>query len=120
MHGIPARAFSFTDNGGAQQLLTGGALLLGWWLKETTGSAPAELVVTDGTAPDALVVADVDLLTSESTREWFGPAGIELRQGAVVTPATGSVNGALYLVPGERYDEYLLALGLKPIWSGRS
>lgn len=71
--------------------------LVGWSLKEATGNAAAEIDLLDGTSTDGDLLAPITLSAGESTRDWFGPAGISYGAGLFAQAVTGSVVGTVWI-----------------------
>ena len=78
--------------------LTGGQLataravhLLGWALRETSGSAAAALSLYTGGSASGQLLAPINLSAGESTRDWFGNSGVYLPGGLFANVESGSV-----------------------------
>lgn len=76
---------------------TGLTVCYGYSIKESTGSAPAELDIYDGTDTTSTFYIPVTLLDGQSTSDWWGPEGILFRIGVFPHVATGSVVGVFYI-----------------------
>lgn len=120
----PARRLSFVSTGSNQLLLNGASILTGWALCETTSSAGATLNIFDGQDTSAsgyaTLIGQVTLTSGQSTRDLWAPSGIEIDQAITITAASGSVRGALFAIPGEIYDAFMLTQGYRPVWSSGS
>lgn len=92
-------------------LLVGAAILRGWSLTNQSDAAGAQVTVNDSNGADVVEVAFIDLLPSESTREWFTGNGILLRTGAQVLVQSENVRGTLYLTPISNADDVSFAFG---------
>jgi hypothetical protein len=81
--------------GGAVNI-NGGGRLVGWSLLATGG--PVRIVLHDGRAPDADVIAVIDLADSENQSQWMGPGGVSFTEALYVeTSGTGALTGALHI-----------------------
>lgn len=93
------------------QPFTGACLLRGWSFRETTGSAAASLIIYDGPAAAGQIVAAIDLLASESTRDYPPGNGIMIRTTPFVDVTGGSIQGSLWLTPLTHRDDVEWAFG---------
>lgn len=107
----PAMVFPSSFDEGDTLIFTGAAVLRGWSIYETTGDGPAAALIFDGSASSPVLVSRVDLLASESTREWFSGNGILLRTGLFVANAAGAIAGSFYLSPISHADDVSWAFG---------
>lgn len=87
----PSRPINITD------VLTGYAVLMGYSVKESTGSASAELDVYNSTAATGLLVIPMTLTAGQSAEDWFGPQGLEMSVGIFCNVASGAVSGSLWI-----------------------
>lgn len=71
--------------------------LMGWAIKEATGAASAEIALLDGTNVDGDLLAPITLSAGQSSREWFGPAGVSFGAGLFVQTVSGAVTGTVWL-----------------------
>lgn len=71
--------------------------LVGFALKETTGVNPAELDLLDGVNADGDILVPITLTAGQSTRDWYGPAGISFGRGLFAQLITGSVTGTVWI-----------------------
>jgi hypothetical protein len=83
-------------------LISGRVLLKGWAVRETTGAAVAAFTIRDGLGATGLMVAPVNLAANESSREWFGEAGLVLEGGVFIDVTAGSIEGAVWVIPESR------------------
>lgn len=95
----PAMVFPFGDVDDRFVVHVGAVSLRGWSLTNPATDAPANVELFDGVEQVDVSVALVDLLASETTREWFSGNGILLRTGALLAVGSGLVKGSLYLTP---------------------
>lgn len=86
-------------------LITGRALLKGFSLRETTGTATAAVTIHDGIADNNNFLAVIDLNASESVRDWFTGRGVLVDRGIFVEVLSGTVEGVVYVIPGEMIPE---------------
>lgn len=98
---IPSQSQAFPATTTGTILISGRGVLTGWALKETTGAAVATLNIWDGTDNRGLLLAPVNLAANESTRDWFSDWGIAFSRGLFVEVLSGSVSGALWVIPQE-------------------
>lgn len=98
---IPSQSQAFPATTVGIILISGRGVLTGWALKETTGAAAATLNIWDGTDNRGLLLAPVNLAANESNREWFSDWGIAFSRGIFVEVLTGSVSGAVWVIPQE-------------------
>jgi len=73
------------------QLYGRGCLLGGWSVKETTGATPATVQLFAGADNRDQLVADINLLASESVRDVAPGDGIECDGGVAAVVTAGSV-----------------------------
>jgi hypothetical protein len=118
MHLPPARTIALGTITADATAITGAGILFGYSFTETTGGAVAEVQLLDGTDTGGAFITDITLLADESTRDWFGLPGLVFRNSLFVDVVAGSVAGAVWVVPGEHVNAYILAQGLEPIWRG--
>lgn len=88
----PVQYLTVPATGVTEKLMTGGAILMGFALAESTGAAAATVNITDG----GNLVVPIALAAGATTREWFGPQGIECRSDITITVVAGSVAGAVF------------------------
>ncbi len=85
------RPESVTALTGTLQLYGRGCLLGGWSVKETTGAAAATVQLFAGADNRDQLVADINLLASESVRDVAPGDGIECDGGVAAVVTAGSV-----------------------------
>jgi len=80
-------------------VVTGYALLMGFAIREKAGTpAVAAVTIRDATsAGTGRIVVPINLLASESAREWYGPQGIPFTNGIFWDMESGTIEGVLYL-----------------------
>ena len=104
----PARAFAFPTTVATNTVViaTGGGVIFGWQVEETTGLAGARLVIGDGAAAPINVAAPITLQASESTRDFLPSGGWLVQQGIALTVTAGSVAGLVFavLLPPDQVD----------------
>lgn len=84
----------------------GRVTLFGWALKESTGSASAELDIYNGGGTNGQLVAPIALNAGQSTREYWGPEGIRMPAGMFQNATSGTAIGSVFVCdcsshPGE-------------------
>lgn len=99
-----ALPFQFSGAVTPGMLVSARSILLGYSFCETAG-AVADWEILDGSANGVKVVR-IHLNANESTREWMAPQGIAFEQGIYVNRRSGTVEGCIYCVPEERFDDY--------------
>lgn len=77
--------------------ITGRVVLMGYSVKESTGTAGAELDIINGADTTGQVVCPITLLAGESTEDWFGPQGLEMATGIIGNIASGSIKGTIWI-----------------------
>ena len=88
---------------GAQNLAsTSAGRLVGWSLRESTGTSPAVVRVWDGRDNTGALVACVNLGQGASETQWMAPGGVSFQHGLFVEVIEGdglsvAVEGAVYL-----------------------
>lgn len=95
----PAQPFNFPATTTFADVVTGGGVLIGWAVEETTGAAGARVVIGDGTNGGVITnaIAPVRLVGGESNRE-YPPGGILFYRSASVQVTSGTVAGSLWVV----------------------
>lgn len=88
-----------TAAGATNRPTSSGGRLVGWSIRETTGTTPAVLRFYDGRGSDAPLVAVANLAGGGSATHWLG-SGISLTEGLYVD-ITGAIEGAAYLGAAE-------------------
>jgi hypothetical protein len=92
-----------TDTASAATPIGNALALHGWALAETTGSAAAALRIRDGSTVAGETLARINLAANESTRDYFGNNGIQVRTGKIfIEIIAGSIEGVLYWRTGPR------------------
>lgn len=103
LHGpdSPVTALAFGTTAASVNVLTRDAVLLGWALVETTGTAGTAFDLVDGADDNAPVLAPFTLAANESTRDTLSSWGLWVQRGLRVKVLSGSVRGTLWVVlPG--------------------
>lgn len=77
--------------------VTGYVVLMGFAVKESSGTAAAEVDIYNGTDNKGLLTLPVTLTASQSTSEWYGPNGLEMSEGLFVVIASGAATGTLWI-----------------------
>lgn len=86
------RALPVPAGTAAITVVQAGCWYYGGTFQETTGAAPATVVITSG----GNFVDAFDLPQSTTLTHWFGPMGIRVEAGITVTVTPGAVQGAVY------------------------
>lgn len=113
----PAMVFPIATTTVDRTIHVGACCLRGWSFQETTAAAGAALVIFDGPAAAAQIVAAITLATNESTRDYPPGEGILLRTSAFLNVVSGSIKGALWLTPISHAADLEFAFGERgPYW----
>lgn len=103
-----ARAVQIGDTaGGTMRPTSSGGRLVGWSLREITGTKAAVVRLYDGRSTDAPLVAVVTLPQGAAATEWMAPGGISLTEGLFIEFVDGGgtlstdVEGAVFLGAAE-------------------
>jgi hypothetical protein len=67
----------------------------GFSIRETSGTATAEVRIYDNTANSGTLLDTITLNADESAREWYGPQGIQYNTGIRVDVVSGAVEGSI-------------------------
>lgn len=71
--------------------------LSGWSFVETTGTAPAQLQIVDGSLTGGGdIIAEITLNAGQSIRDNTGPYPVECDRGIYINMIAGSVRGAVW------------------------
>lgn len=95
----PVDAFPFGPTTASVQVVNRQCVILGFGIRETTGAAAASVDVVDGADDNAPVLIPIDLTAGQSARDAFSTWGIMAQRGARIKVRSGSVSGALFLMP---------------------
>lgn len=117
---IPARTISIAETATDAQLVGGAVVVLGWSWIEATGSAAAEVDLYDGTGTNGSLIVPIALNQGESTRDWLAGPALHARGGLYMDVVSGSVRGAVWVIPAVDLDPYLVEQGDAAVWSGRT
>lgn len=113
----PAQVLPFAATSADVTLYTGAAVLLGWALVETTGTASAALDIRDGTGTAGQSVVPVTLAANESTRDYPPGNGIAIQFGLFIDMTSGSARGTLWYLPVTSEDDLAFVHGqLRNYW----
>jgi hypothetical protein len=72
--------------------------LAGWTIEETTGVAPLNIRLRDGTDINAPIIAIIKVLANDSKTQWLLPVGVEYAQGLFFELVSGSFSGNAYIL----------------------
>lgn len=78
------------------QLVAMGGLLMGWALREATGSSFAAIEFYDGTTAGGQLIAPINIGTGGFLTFWYGDAGIDVEQGVFMHVVAGSMDAVAY------------------------
>lgn len=94
----PTLTGQVTTGTASVQVVTGAATVFGWSFREDTDSGAAQVEIRDGTTDSDPIIGVVNLATSESVRDWFGPQGIKFDTGIRVVKPAGTSLGTIWYV----------------------
>lgn len=80
----------------ATQPINGRIRLFGFSIRETSGAATAQLLITNQPNGGGLEMVSVNLNALEADRDWFGPNGLLLANGYFPT-FTGAIAGSVFV-----------------------
>lgn len=92
----PTKPIPFPASGTDTALLNRPCLLMGWSVRESTGSAAAAFRIFSGTTTGGNMAASVALATSASSVFSTAEDGVFLDGGMFVDVLSGSFEGAIY------------------------
>lgn len=118
MHLPPARTIPIAVTTTDVLLINGAGILTFYNFTETTGSATAAVQLFDGTDDGGALLTDVTLLANESTRDPIPTPCVAFRNALFLEVLSGSVKGAVWVIPGEQVNAYMTMQGVDPIWLG--
>lgn len=96
---IPFRVLSTNGSG---QLTDLPGFIVGWAVRETSGSAAAAAELWDGQNTSSQLLASIGLVTSGGSVETMSPPGWTVRSGLYLHVASGAFDGVVWLVPVEQ------------------
>lgn len=80
----------------ASLLVSMGGRLMGWALREATGSSFAAIEFYDGTNTGGQLIAPVNIGSGGFLSFWYGDVGIDIEQGVFMNVVAGSMDVVLY------------------------
>jgi hypothetical protein len=83
--------------GARNPLQSAGGRLVGYALIESTGANAAEVDFLDGHDANGGLFLPISLSAGQSTRDWFGPAGISFQHGLYALAVSGAVRGTVFI-----------------------
>ncbi len=83
--------------GGTTRVANTPTAVMGYALRETSGVAPAVLVLRDGSDANGDTLIPITLAAGESVRDWFGPAGVNVSAGVFADLVSGAIDGTVFL-----------------------
>jgi hypothetical protein len=100
-------------------VLAGGLLIVrGWAFKNLDPANPASVELYDGTGTNGALIVPIDLLASESTRDWLSGSGIGAMAGLYLHVVKGTVQGSIWYSAATLEDDFAFVDGTKPFWTG--
>lgn len=113
-----AKVLPFSAPIGSHPLIGAGIVLRGWSIRNADPATAATMVIVDGSRASGTEIATVDLLPSESTREWFTGDGIEVLSGLFVVTSGADLEGSFYYSAGKLVAGLLFVDGALATWDG--
>lgn len=106
----PARLLHRSSADGAGRISGIPGLLLGWSVRETSGTTAATVVFRNGGDTKGALLVTVGLAAGESTSQWAGWPGVAVDTGWWADAGTGAWEAVLYalLVDGGYKDEWFI------------
>ena len=77
--------------------ITGYVVLYGYSVKESTGTASAEVDLLNGASSAGDLAIPITLSAGQSTEDWFGPQGLHMPGGVYQNVTSGSIAGSLFV-----------------------
>lgn len=96
---VSAIPVSIDSGATPDEVLSTPALLLGWTVTETSGTAAATIDIYDSRDSEGTLAARLALPAGGMSAVWAGWPGIACRSGVSVSRGTGAWAGVLYLAP---------------------
>lgn len=96
---LPAAQPVTITSGGPAVLVSLACLLLGWTIRETSGSAAASGYLTDGPDANGQHVAEFGAGAGLSTSSPVPPPGVLCKDGLAVHVVSGAFTGAAWIIP---------------------
>lgn len=95
-----ARPLQIGATGANTLAWAGPARLVGWSVRATDG--PMTVLLRDARSDSGDILAAIELAAGQSQTVWLGPGGVSAGEGIYVqavqaVPATGAIQGAIYL-----------------------
>lgn len=94
-----AQAMNLGQGGTGGQAITRSGFLLGWSVRETSGSAAAVVVLHDGTDNSGQMLANIALVSAGDSHESLAPPGVLFKAGLYAEVVSGAVKGVAWWVP---------------------
>lgn len=94
---VGIQAVSFPATTGNVPLISGDAMVCGWSIIETSGAAPAQLTIMDGSDASGQPIAYVTLAPGQGVNDIISVPGIYCTRGVTVLVTAGSVKGVVWL-----------------------
>lgn len=90
-----AVSVTFPPGSASGQLETRSGRLLGFAVRETAGAA-ARFRLRNGGDANGQILVPVALLANESSRDWYGPQGLECSRGLFLEALAGAFEGVAW------------------------
>lgn len=92
----PVNTLPFRLITASQPLFARECRLYGWSFVEDTDTDPASIELIDGGNANGALVVPITLSAGQSTRDWLGKPGLEVRSGLYLNVISGSVSGSVW------------------------
>lgn len=93
----PVRSVPVPATSTSRNIIKTAGALIGWSLRETTGSAAASVDIYDGNTNEGTKVASMAMASGGDDHIYMGPFGIPVRTGLYLDVVSGSVAGAVWV-----------------------
>lgn len=97
LHERPAHPITLDVNATGVTVCGFSVILFGWAVRNASATTLASFDVYDGTDHSGVSVFPVNLAANEASREWFGPNGIEFKNGVYFNVTAQHVTGAVFI-----------------------
>lgn len=93
----PTVAEQWPAGTGSGEVTTRPCLLMGWSVRESSGSAAAVIRLRNGHTTDGAIAASIGLATSGSTTDTAGPDGVWCDSGLYLEVVSGAVEASIWV-----------------------
>lgn len=96
------RAITSDSASGSRFLITTPCIVVGWSVRETSGSAPAAMQLFSGNNSTGQILADVGMVANDGKSAGPGWPGIPAPDGLYLFVKSGAFDGAVWVIPVNR------------------